>query len=436
MVVIERAPAVLRGGNSRHTRNLRCVHRHADRYNSGSYSYEELWSDLCGVGSGPSNERMAELTVRRSEAVPAWMTSHGVRWQAPLTGTLHLGRTNRFFLGGGKAMLNTYYRQLAARGVEVLYQASVEELVMEGDVCSGVVVSTPQGRRGVTGRAVVCASGGFEANLPWLERYWGPAACNYHVRGPRYNDGTVLAELFLRGAAPSGDEKGFHAVAVDARSPKYDGGIATRIDSIPFGIVVNRSARRFYDEGEDLWPKRYAIWGGNIAGQDDQIAYSLWDAKVQGLFLPPMYEVMCAPTVAGVAGAVGLDPGALVATVAEYNRAVDAGPGGHFDPSGLDGLATRGVTPPKSNWAQRIDTPPYYAVPLRPGITFTYLGVETDDQARVRTTDGAAFANVYAAGEIMSGNILSTGYLAGFGITIGAVWGRIAGEAAARHAHP
>jgi tricarballylate dehydrogenase len=435
VLLLERAPQVFRGGNSRHTRNIRCVHGDADGFTTGAYPFEELWKDLCGVGEGPSDEYLAELTVRESESVPGWMSGHGAGWQQPLRGTLHLGRTNRFFLGGGKALINSYYRTARQRGVQVRYDATVEGLGgLDGGGCEEVVVRTPDGVHRVRAKAVVCASGGFEANLEWLERYWGPAARNYLVRGPEYNDGTVLALLLEAGAARRGEERGFHAVAVDARSPRFDGGIATRLDSIPFGIVVDRDGARFYDEGEDIWPKRYAIWGRNIALRPGQIAYSLWDGKVQGLFLPPMYGVHSAPSIGALAERLGLDPVTVGTTVAEYNAAVDAGGGGRFDPAVLDGLATVGVVPPKSNWAQRLDTPPYYGIGMRPGITFTYLGVGVTPQARVVREDGTAFTNVFAAGEIMSGNILSTGYLAGFGMTIGTVWGRIAGREAARHA--
>ncbi len=428
VVLLDRGPAALRGGNTRHTRNIRCAHSWSDAYSPGSYLFAELWQDLCGVGTGLGNEKLAELTVRESENVPAWMTRQGVRWQPPLAGTLHLGRTNRFFLGGGKALVNTYHRALAQLGVTVRYGVTVSDLVLDGDLCTGV--RTADGV--VAARAVVCASGGFEANLDWLRRYWGDAADNYLIRGSADNDGQVLAALYAHGAARAGEERGFHAVAIDARSPRFDGGIATRLDSIPFGIVVNRDGQRFYDEGEDLWPKRYAIWGRNVAEQPGQIAYSLWDAKVRGLFLPPMYPPVSAGSVQDLAVALGLNPDAVTATARSFNASIR--PGGRFDPTGLDSCATKGLSPAKSHWAQPLDTPPFYAVPLRPGITFTYLGVAVTEQARVLRTDGSVLRNVFAAGEIMSGNILSTGYLAGFGLTIGHVWGRIAGTEAARHA--
>jgi tricarballylate dehydrogenase len=303
-----------------------------------------------------------------------------------------------------------------------------EDLEFAGPRCTGLVVTAGGARHRVRAGAVVCASGGFEANIGWLRRYWGDAADNYIIRGTPYNDGHVLARLYDAGAASAGQERGFHAICVDARSPRFDGGIATRLDSIPFSIVVNRDGQRFYDEGEELWPKRYAAWGSHVALQPGQIAWSLWDSKVQGLFLPPMYGAVPAGSAGELAAHFGLDQARLTRTVEEYNAAVVPG---RFDPSALDSCRTKGLTPPKSHWAQALDTPPLFGVPVRPGITFTYRGVAVGADARIAREDGSMFDNVYAAGEIMSGNILSTGYLAGFGMTIGTVWGRLAGTGAA-----
>lgn len=429
VLVLESAPSALRGGNTRHTRNIRCVHG-VDAYNAGAYSYDELWSDLCNVGTGPSDEGLAAFTVRASESVPAWMAAHGARWQQPLAGTLHLGRTNRFFLGGGKSLLNAYYRTIHARQrIQVAYGARVEEFSLDGPLVRGVIVSYGGGLHRVTTRTLICASGGFEANLDWLRRYWGSAANNFLVRGTPYNDGHVLSQLYAAGASPAGEERGFHAIAIDARSPRFDGGIATRLDTIPFGVVVNKYGRRFYDEGEETWPKRYATWGRRIAEQDGQIAYSIWDRKVNALFLPPMYRPATADNISDLASQLALDPIPVCATIEAYNRAVIDGT---FDASRLDDCRTVGVSPPKSHWAQRIDTPAFYGVAMRPGITFTYRGVQVAADGRVRLQDGSTLENVYAAGEIMSGNILSTGYLAGFGMTIGTVWGRLTGSEAAK----
>ncbi len=249
------------------------------------------------------------------------MSDHGINWQAPLKGTLHLGRTNRFFLGGGKALLNSYYHTAQQMGIAIRYNTLVEDLLIEDGKFRAVIVKQGDKQETVRGRAVVVAAGGFEANIEWLKRFWGDAADNFVVRGTPYNDGTMLATLFKKGAQPIGDPKGFHAIAVDARAPKFDGGIVTRLDSIPFGIVVNRLARRFYDEGEDIWPKRYAIWGGLIAAQPDQIAYSILDSKTIRCFLPPVFKPFEADSLEDLASALKLEPSVFVETIRAYNRA-------------------------------------------------------------------------------------------------------------------
>jgi tricarballylate dehydrogenase len=314
----------------------------------------------------------------------------------------------------------------------VRYGARVEDLVIENDRFEAVRLTNGGGEALVRGRAVVVAAGGYEANLEWLKRHWGDAADNFIIRGTRYNDGTLLAALLKHGAKSIGDPKGFHAIGVDARAPKFDGGIVTRLDATPFGIVVNRDARRFYDEGEDIWPKRYAIWGTLIAAQPGQIAFCIVDSKTIDKFLPPMFPPYRADSLEALASQLGLDCGTFVNTLTEFNRA--AAGNAEAEMQHLDGRCTRGLTLPKSNWALPIDRPPYYGLPLRPGITFTYMGVAVDERARVLDQSGRAFANVFAAGEIMSGNILTKGYLGGFGLTIGSVFGRLAGREAAASA--
>jgi tricarballylate dehydrogenase len=429
VLLLERAPGHLRGGNSRHTRNIRYLHDARTRFVTGAYPAEEFLDDLLRVGGGQADRRLAEMTIQESRALPAWMERHGVRWQQPIKGTLHLSRTNVFFLGGGKSLVNAYYDTALRRGVRVSYDAAVTGLEPRGPGGCAVEALIGGTRRTIPCRAVVVAAGGFEANINWLARYWGDAARRFKIRGTPYNDGTVLQALADLGAQPVGDPQGFHAVAVDARSPQFDGGIVTRVDSLPFGIVVNTEGRRFYDEGEDLWPKRYAIWGGLIARQPGQTAYSIFDAKSWGRFIPPAYPPYRAETIPALVAQLDLDREACTATVAAFNAAAPRGAG--IEMGALDGRATTGLTPPKSNWASALDTPPFYAFPLRPGITFTYLGVRVDAQARVITASGAPLPHVYAAGECMSGNILLRGYLGGFGLTIGSVFGRIAGREAA-----
>jgi tricarballylate dehydrogenase len=430
VLLIEGAERAWRGGNSKYTRNLRCVHGDGDPVMHGTYTEEELAGDLAGVTGEGSDRELTELVIRESRNAPAWMERQGVLWQQALRGTLQLSRTNRFFLGGGKALVNQYYSRAAECGIRVAYETRAEELRFDGDRCTSVVVSGVGGNRELSPRAVVVAAGGFEANLDWLAEYWGDAAANFMVRGSRQNDGRVLRSLLAGGAEARGNPKGFHAIAVDARGPKYEGGIVTRVDSVPFSVMVNREGRRFYDEGEDLWPKRYATWGRLIVEQPGQIAYSLIDSRVVDSFMTTLYPPHQADTVEELCTQLGLPADAVAATLAEYNAAVRPG---DYDPRGLDDCHTEGLEPPKSHWALPISEPPFYAYPLRPGITFTYLGVGVDDRARIKREGKAPFANLFAAGEVMSGNILLRGYLAGFGMTLGTVFGRIAGESAGSH---
>jgi tricarballylate dehydrogenase len=431
VLVLEAAPKFYRGGNTRHTRNMRCAHDSATATLSGPYSEAEFYDDLLQVTGGRTDEALARLMIRESKDMLGWIEQQGVRWQPSLGGTLSLGRTNSFFLGGGRAMLNALYTTAERLGVVVRYDSEVVALSVDSGTFRSATVWSGGSEHEVHAAALVAAAGGFEANIPWMREHWGEAAENFLVRGTPYNTGTVLRLLLGHGVEPVGDPTQCHAVAIDARAPRFDGGIITRLDCVVFGIVVNRDARRFYDEGEDVWPKRYAVWGRLVAAQPGQIAWILFDQTSRKAFMPSLYPPIAADSLGGLATTIGLDPSTLEATVAEFNAAVRPGT---FDHTVLDDCRTEGLTPPKSHWARRIETPPYYAYPVRPGITFTYLGTRVDETTRVRMGNGGPAANIYAAGEIMAGNVLGQGYAAGIGMTIGSVFGRIAGREAARHA--
>lgn len=432
VLVLEGAPKFYRGGNTRHTRNMRCAHDAATEILTGPYTEEEFWEDLLRVTGGQTDEVLARHMIRESKDILNWIVEQGVRWQPSLGGTLSLGRTNSFFLGGGRAMLNALYLTAERLGVEVAYDAEVTDLVIEAGMFLAVRLKRPiNGETEIRATSLVAAAGGFEANIEWLKQYWGEAADNFLIRGTPYNRGSILKMLLDKGVQEVGDPTQCHAVAIDARAPKFDGGIITRHDSVVFGIVVNKHAQRFYDEGEDIWPKRYAIWGRLVAAQPDQIAYIIFDSTVVTSFMPTLFPPIAGQTVAELAGKLELDPAALEKTITEFNAAVLSGT---FDHTILDDCRTEGITPPKTHWARRIETPPYLAYPVRPGITFTYLGTRVTKEARMLMADGKPSANMFAAGEIMAGNVLGKGYAAGMGMTIGSVFGRIAGREAAKHA--
>ncbi|MEM8849872.1 MAG: FAD-dependent tricarballylate dehydrogenase TcuA [Pseudomonadota bacterium] len=429
VLVLESAPKPYRGGNSRHTRNFRCMHRGPLSVLTGSYDADEYFDDLIRVTKGKTDEALARMTIQASEACLPWMEAHGIAFQKSLSGTLSLSRTNAFFLGGGKALVNAYYNTAEDLDVTVAYDAEVTHIVLADRRFQGLDTTIGGAPTRIEGRALVLASGGFQADLDWLAEAWGPAARNFLIRGTPYNRGVILRDMLDQGAESVGDPTQCHAVAIDGRSPKFDGGIVTRLDCVPFSIVVNQRGERFYDEGEDVWPKRYAIWGRLVAAQPEQVAYSIIDAKSIETFMPSVYPPETADTLDGLGQKLGISGTKLRQTVEAFNAACQAGT---FTPTELDGLATSGLTPPKTNWARPITEPPFYGYALRTGVTFTYLGLKVDETARVSGPAGR-LANVWAAGEIMAGSILGEGYLAGFGMTIGTVFGRIAGQEAAAH---
>ena len=431
VVILETAPKTYRGGNSRHTRNFRCMHSRPLGPLVEDYSEDEYFEDLLKVTGGKTDETLARLAIRTSEECLPWMEAHGVRFQPSLSGTLSLARTNAFFMGGGKSLVNAYYRTAEKLGVDVLYEANVTHLELDGDRITRIDYTHEGNSKHISPKAVIVASGGFQADTDWLTRAWGPPARNFLIRGTPYNRGVVLADLLDQGVQSVGDPTQCHAVAIDGRAPKFDGGIVTRLDCVPFSIVVNKNAERFYDEGEDVWPKRYAIWGRLVANQPEQVGYVVIDAKSLELFMPSVFPPIKADTLEELADKMGLPPDKLRETVDAFNAA--CGDTSNFHPTELDGVATSGLTPPKTNWARPITEPPFYGYSLRTGVTFTYLGLKVDENAQCSTEKGP-IANLWAAGETMAGSILGQGYLAGFGMTIGTVFGRIAGREAANHA--
>ena len=305
VLVLEAAPRFYRGGNTRHTRNMRCAHDSATDTLTGPYTEEEFWDDLLRVTGGQTDEELARFMIRQSKEMLPWIAAQGVRFQPSLGGTLSLGRTNSFFLGGGRAMLNALYLTAETLGVEVAYDAEVVGLEIDNGMFLSATVARGQDRISVRAATLIAAAGGFEANIEWLKTYWGEAAENFLIRGTPYNRGSLLKMLLDSGVGQVGDPTQCHAVAIDARAPRFDGGIITRLDCVVFGIVVNKHAQRFYDEGEDVWPKRYAIWGRLVAAQPDQIAYIIFDATSLRLFMPSLYPPIDAPNHRRIGAEIG-----------------------------------------------------------------------------------------------------------------------------------
>ena len=432
VLVLEGAPKFYRGGNTRHTRNMRCAHDAATDILTGPYTEEEFWDDLLRVTGGQTDEELARFMIRESKEILDWIVEQGVRFQPSLGGTLSLGRTNSFFLGGGRAMLNALY--LHRRAARRRDRSTTRRWSISGSrtacSCSATVKQRRPARSPCAPSTLVAAAGGFEANIEWLKEYWGEAADNFLIRGTPYNRGSMLKMLLDNGVQEVGDPTQCHAVAIDARAPKFDGGIITRLDCVVFGIVVNKHAAALLRRGRGHLAEALRDLGpaGRSPARPDRLhhlrRHRRWNCSCRRCSRRSQ-----AQTIAELAGKLELDPAALEKTVAEFNAAVRPGT---FDHTILDDCRTEGLTPPKSALgAARSRRRLIYAYPVRPGITFTYLGTRVNRQARMLMKDGKPSANMFAAGEIMAGNVLGKGYAAGIGMTIGSVFGRIAGREAA-----
>jgi tricarballylate dehydrogenase len=430
VMLLEASPREWRGGNSQHTRNLRCMHDGPQDVLVDSYTEEEYWQDLLKTTGGLTDEKLARRVIRDSSTCRPWMRKHGVRFQPSLSGALHTAKTNAFFMGGGKALVNAYYRSAEKLGIQIRYDTPVQSLdIRDGNFFAAI---TKAGER-IEAKTCVLAAGGFESNREWLREAWGVnefgehPADNFLIRGTRFNDGTLLKFMIAAGADSIGDPTQAHMVAIDARAPLYDGGICTRIDCVSLGVVVNLNAKRFHDEGEDFWPKRYAIWGRLVALQQGQTAYSIIDSKAIGRFMPPVFPGTKADSLEELAQKLKLDVPTFIKTMTDYNAACKVGT---FDHTALDDCHTEGIEPAKTHWALPINKGPFYAYAVRPGVTFTYLSLKTDEGTAVHFK-GVPSENLFVAGEMMSGNVLGKGYTAGVGMSIGTSFGRMAGVNAA-----
>jgi tricarballylate dehydrogenase len=427
--LIEQAPRALRGGNTRHARNFRLAHDGPTPCVPGEYGEEAFFRDLVRVTRGATDERLARLLIRGSATIAAWLEGNGVHLQERRHGRLPYSRRTAFFLGGGKAMVNALYATAAGLGVAIDYDSEVVGLDFDDDRACAVSIHHDRAIERVGAGAVVACAGGHQANLDWLRRDIGAAADGFMVRGTPYATGSVLRLLLDAGVKPAGNPCRCHLVAVDARGPEFDGGIVTRITAIPHGIVVDRNGLRFHDEREDVGRTHYARWGARIAERPDQIAFLIMDANGLARALPTALLPVQADSVAMLAAKLQLDPIALQGTVRSFNHAVTTR--GEFSP--ID-CRTIGTVVRTSHAAAPLVVAPFACYPLRPGITFTHFGVAVDDRMRVVRNDGSAADGMFAAGMIMAANVLGEGYLAGLGVTMTTVFGRLAGEAAAQHA--
>ena len=455
VTVLERAPRAVRGGNSAFTGGcFRTVYDGADdiarlvpdltpeeRATSdfGSYDAEKFYLDLCELSGYRADPALIEILVQESLPTLLWMRERGVRF-LPAYGrqSFKVDGRNVFWggltvetAGGGLGLVDALFRRAEALGVAIRYDHKVEGLIGDRHHVGGVIVNGET----LAADAVILAAGGYHANTEWRVRYLGQGWDLAKVRGSRYNTGNVIRAALDLGARSHGNWSGCHSVFFDAGADDF-GNLAMlnqQKNYFTLGMVVNREGQRFFDEGADFRNYTYSRMGAAILRQPGGTGWQVFDAQTSAI-LPDEYRVaraarFQADTLEGLAAKMeGIDRDAFLRTVAQFNAAV--GEDVPFNPAVKDGRCTHGLPIDKTNWALALREPPFVAFQVTCGITLTYGGLAIDEQARVQNEEGEAIAGLYAAGELVGG-LYYDRYPGGAGLTSGAVFGRIAGMAAA-----
>ena len=461
-VVLETAPMAERGGNTFFVAgSTRWIFNTIDDVREvldlseeelrtvdfGTYSREDFLEDMGRLTQYRCDPDLTEILVDNARQTLVWMRTKGIRFEPMYKGQSQKidGRVKFFggqicnFWGGGAELSPALFRAAEKAGIPVLYETTALSLVYEhGKVC-GVVAESEGERHELRGKAVVLACGGFESNAEMRARYLGPGYDLAKVRGTQYNNGAGIKMALHIGAMPAGHWSGAHAVGWDRNAPTFgdrEVGDGFQKHSYIFSIMVNANGERFVDEGADFRNFTYAKYGHVVQQQPGMFAWQVFDQKVEHL-LRDEYRIrqvtkVQANTLEELAGKLeGVDREGFLKTVAEYNKAVRTDV--PFSPVVKDGRGTKGLAVPKSNWANTIDTPPFQAYAVTCGVTFTFGGVKISTEGNVQNVGGRDIPGLYAAGE-MVGGLFYFNYPSGSGLVSGAVFGRLAGTSAARHA--
>jgi len=457
VTILERAPREMRGGNSAFSGGIfRCAFREFDEIRPiltesatlpfgksevEPYSADAFHNDLMRVTEGLADSNLSQFLVENSLPTVSWMASMGVTWELHAT---HAAQRNGKFIwrsgtipvearGGGRGLVDMLFASVERRKIPIFYLTRAVGLLADqsGAVC-GVVAHTAEGKKEFHCRALVLACGGFEASPEMRARYLGAGWDLVKVRGTRFNTGDGIRMALEAGATPYGHWSGCHASVIDSEAPDLEAA-ATEVSrySYPYCVMVNREGDRFVDEGEDLQVYTYAKTGRRILEQPGSIGYQIFDKKTLPLLRSAYQNArpLVAQSIEELADGLAIESEKLKPNIEAFNRAVQSG---EFDSSRRDGKATRGIKPPKSNWALPIDTPPFYAYGVNCGITFTYGGCRIDEQGRVRTAEDRFIPGLWAAGEL-TGGFFYHNYPSGSGLMRGAVTGRVAGQFAAKY---
>lgn len=457
VIVLERSPENQRGGNSFFSGGwMRFAFNSAQEVGkalpelavNGSedfdvvpYSETDYFDEIAEISEYRADPDLTMLMVKRSRSTIEWMHSKGLRFtwtfgkQIPkVNGRPQVSSGNIAVTGGGPGIVDTLSKAAEQAGIEFRYHTRVLSLLgQEGQKVTGVTVEDGSGRRYVIeADAVILAAGGFGASVEKRARYLGPGWDLVKVRGSALNTGDGIDMALAFGAQSYGHWSGAHAVCWDATSPTSGdrvGGNEFARNSYPLGIVVNRRCERFFDEGADFSSATYGRYGTDVVKQPGGVAFQIFDSQMID-HLDPNYSgklvsKVSADTIEDLAARLELDPLALRATVDAFNSAVDDSI--EFRLNERDGKATVGIEPRKSNWAVRLEKPPFFGFTITTGLTFTFGGVRVNESAQVLNTDGRAISGLYAAGEMLGG-IFYYFSPSGGGLMSGAVFGRIAGH--------
>lgn len=463
ILVLERAPEEESGGNSRFTAGLFRVayggvgdlkkvmpdlsQDEVDRTDFGSYTEDQFLDDMARVTEYRCDPDLTEILVKRSLATVEWMRKKGVRFTAAWgRQAFNIGGRFKFWggltveaVGGGPGLVEGLTQIAKKQGIEILYAARAVSLLADDNGVQGVRVKHAGKTRELKSKAVVLAAGGFQANPEMRARYLGPGWELAKVRGTRFNTGDVIRMALDIGAAPVGNWSGCHAVAWERNAPEFgDLAIGDQFQkhSYPWGVYINALGKRFVDEGADFRNYTYAKYGRVILSQPGQFAWQIFDAKVKAQ-LRDEYKIrqvtkVTANTLEELCSKLeDTDGKAALEELKAYNAAVRTDI--PFNPNVKDGRSTQGLPIPKSNWANTLDTSPFEAYAVTCGITFTFGGLRITTDAQVMSTDGEPIPGLYAAGELVGG-IFWFNYPGGTGLTNGAVFGKIAGDSAAKAA--
>ncbi len=460
VVMIEAAPLEEAGGNSRYTAGaIRFAHDgvedlktvvdltddEIDNADFGTYTSDQFYDDLFRLTQFRADPDKAEALVTKSLETVQWMKSRGVKFQ-PSYGrqAFKVDGKYRFWgglcvetWGGGEGLIELETKSCGERGIEILYETRAMSLLYDEEKVNGVKVKHKGKVRDIRAKAVVLASGGFEANAEMRTRYLGPGWEMAKVRGTRHNQGEGIKMALDIGAMSYGNWSGCHAVAWDVNAPEFGDltvGDNVQKHSYPLGVMINAEGKRFVDEGADFRNYTYAKYGREILNQPGMLCWQVFDQKVTSM-LRDEYRIRRVTKVTGntleelVEKMEGVEPKQALKTLKEYNAAVDTDT--PFNPAVLDGRGTPSLDIPKTNWANTLDEGPFEAYGLGCGITFTFGGLRVTEDAQVVDTDQRPIPGLYAAGELVGG-IFYHNYPGGTGLMSGAVFGRAAGSAAAR----